>query len=201
MQLSTNLIQSWTFGCAVIWLAGWAVLEDLMVVGFVCVQRVAGVTDSWWLSMLILRRCLRTAPASPFLSAYYPDCVGMSPVCLARAPPERTISQWVQNPDRVSSHCFHDPHNDLIQTLHAESLFSCHSSSWGNQHLKYTLKCCTLSICVCIFSYKHQTLQFIPLFILKVVWLYVTLEHKQSRGSSYFIINSIHIQNVCADIH
>ncbi|XP_039520073.1 lysine-specific histone demethylase 1B isoform X2 [Pimephales promelas] len=41
--------------------------------------RVAGVTDSWWLSMLILPPLLKDSPASPFLSAYYPDCVGMSP--------------------------------------------------------------------------------------------------------------------------
>ncbi|XP_073678158.1 lysine-specific histone demethylase 2 [Garra rufa] len=41
--------------------------------------RVAGVTDSWWLSMLILPPLFKDSPASPFLSAYYPDCVGMSP--------------------------------------------------------------------------------------------------------------------------
>ncbi|XP_051948616.1 lysine-specific histone demethylase 2 [Xyrauchen texanus] len=41
--------------------------------------RVAGVTDSWWHSMLILPPLFKESPASPFLSAYYPDCVGMSP--------------------------------------------------------------------------------------------------------------------------
>ncbi|KAK1789248.1 hypothetical protein P4O66_015183, partial [Electrophorus voltai] len=41
--------------------------------------RVAGVLDSWWSSMLILPPLLKESPASPFLSAYYPDCVGMSP--------------------------------------------------------------------------------------------------------------------------
>ncbi|XP_043089036.1 lysine-specific histone demethylase 1B isoform X4 [Puntigrus tetrazona] len=41
--------------------------------------RVSGVTDSWWLSMLILPPLFKDSPASPFLSAYYPDCVGMSP--------------------------------------------------------------------------------------------------------------------------
>ncbi|XP_052388842.1 lysine-specific histone demethylase 2 [Carassius gibelio] len=41
--------------------------------------RVAGVTDSWWLSMLILPPLFKDSPASPFLSSYYPDCVGMSP--------------------------------------------------------------------------------------------------------------------------
>uniref|UniRef100_A0A672LW59 Lysine demethylase 1B n=1 Tax=Sinocyclocheilus grahami TaxID=75366 RepID=A0A672LW59_SINGR len=41
--------------------------------------RVAGVTDSWWLSMLILPPLFKDSPATPFLSCYYPDCVGMSP--------------------------------------------------------------------------------------------------------------------------
>uniref|UniRef100_A0A3Q3LNC4 Amine oxidase n=1 Tax=Mastacembelus armatus TaxID=205130 RepID=A0A3Q3LNC4_9TELE len=41
--------------------------------------RVAEVTDSWWHSMLILPPLLKESPASPFLAAYYPDCVGMSP--------------------------------------------------------------------------------------------------------------------------
>uniref|UniRef100_A0A3Q2VT00 [histone-H3]-N(6),N(6)-dimethyl-L-lysine(4) FAD-dependent demethylase n=1 Tax=Haplochromis burtoni TaxID=8153 RepID=A0A3Q2VT00_HAPBU len=41
--------------------------------------RVAEVTDSWWHSMLILPPLFKDSPASPFLTAYYPDCVGMSP--------------------------------------------------------------------------------------------------------------------------
>uniref|UniRef100_A0A672IU22 [histone-H3]-N(6),N(6)-dimethyl-L-lysine(4) FAD-dependent demethylase n=1 Tax=Salarias fasciatus TaxID=181472 RepID=A0A672IU22_SALFA len=41
--------------------------------------RVAEVTDSWWHSMLILPPLFKDSPASPFLAAYYPDCVGMSP--------------------------------------------------------------------------------------------------------------------------
>lgn len=41
--------------------------------------RVAGVTDSWWHSMLILPPLFKDSLASPFLSSYYPDCVGMSP--------------------------------------------------------------------------------------------------------------------------
>ena len=44
-----------------------------------CVQRVAGVSDSWWDSMLIVPPLLKDSPANPFLIAYYPDCVGMSP--------------------------------------------------------------------------------------------------------------------------
>ncbi|XP_061903318.1 lysine-specific histone demethylase 2 isoform X1 [Entelurus aequoreus] len=43
--------------------------------------RVAEVTDSWWHSMLILPPLFKDSPASPFLAAYYPDCVGMSPSC------------------------------------------------------------------------------------------------------------------------
>lgn len=42
-------------------------------------QRVAEVTDSWWHSMLILPPLFKESPASPFLTTYYPDCVGMSP--------------------------------------------------------------------------------------------------------------------------
>ncbi|XP_028673398.1 lysine-specific histone demethylase 2 isoform X3 [Erpetoichthys calabaricus] len=42
-------------------------------------MRVAEVIDSWWHSMLILPPLLKDSPADPFLSAYYPDCVGMSP--------------------------------------------------------------------------------------------------------------------------
>ncbi|XP_061123399.1 lysine-specific histone demethylase 2 isoform X4 [Syngnathus typhle] len=41
--------------------------------------RVAEVTDSWWHSMLILPPLFKDSPATPFLAAYYPDCVGMSP--------------------------------------------------------------------------------------------------------------------------
>lgn len=37
------------------------------------------MTDSWWHSMLILPPLFKDSLASPFLSAYYPDCVGMSP--------------------------------------------------------------------------------------------------------------------------
>ncbi|KAL7868327.1 hypothetical protein SRHO_G00097110 [Serrasalmus rhombeus] len=42
-------------------------------------MRVAGVADSWWHSMLILPPLFKESPANPFLTAYYPDCVGMSP--------------------------------------------------------------------------------------------------------------------------
>ncbi|XP_048849834.1 lysine-specific histone demethylase 1B [Brienomyrus brachyistius] len=42
-------------------------------------MRVAEVIDSWWHSMLILPPLLKDSPADPFLIAYYPDCVGMSP--------------------------------------------------------------------------------------------------------------------------
>uniref|UniRef100_A0A8C5E919 [histone-H3]-N(6),N(6)-dimethyl-L-lysine(4) FAD-dependent demethylase n=1 Tax=Gouania willdenowi TaxID=441366 RepID=A0A8C5E919_GOUWI len=41
--------------------------------------RVAEVSDTWWHSMLILPPLFKESPASPFLAAYYPDCVGMSP--------------------------------------------------------------------------------------------------------------------------
>uniref|UniRef100_A0AAZ3QDX0 [histone-H3]-N(6),N(6)-dimethyl-L-lysine(4) FAD-dependent demethylase n=1 Tax=Oncorhynchus tshawytscha TaxID=74940 RepID=A0AAZ3QDX0_ONCTS len=43
------------------------------------VKRVAEVIDSWWHSMLILPPLFKDSPANPFLTAYYPDCVGMSP--------------------------------------------------------------------------------------------------------------------------
>ncbi|XP_028908791.1 lysine-specific histone demethylase 1B isoform X2 [Ornithorhynchus anatinus] len=43
--------------------------------------RVAEVSDHWWYSMLILPPLLKDSVAAPFLSAYYPDCVGMSPSC------------------------------------------------------------------------------------------------------------------------
>ncbi|XP_072304213.1 lysine-specific histone demethylase 2 [Eucyclogobius newberryi] len=41
--------------------------------------RVAEVGENWWQSMLILPPLFKDSPASPFLAAYYPDCVGMSP--------------------------------------------------------------------------------------------------------------------------
>lgn len=41
--------------------------------------RVAEVIDSWWHSMLILPPLFKDSPANPFLTSYYPDCVGMSP--------------------------------------------------------------------------------------------------------------------------
>ncbi|XP_062836737.1 lysine-specific histone demethylase 2 isoform X2 [Anolis carolinensis] len=43
--------------------------------------RVAEVSDHWWYSMLILPPLLKDSVAAPWLSAYYPDCVGMSPSC------------------------------------------------------------------------------------------------------------------------
>lgn len=51
----------------------------LTLVPPLCRQRVAEVMDSWWHSMLILPPLLKDSPADPFLIAYYPDCVGMSP--------------------------------------------------------------------------------------------------------------------------
>lgn len=42
-------------------------------------QRVSEVSDTWWHSMLILPPLFKESPAGPFLAAYYPDCVGMSP--------------------------------------------------------------------------------------------------------------------------
>uniref|UniRef100_A0A8C5A4B4 Lysine demethylase 1B n=1 Tax=Gadus morhua TaxID=8049 RepID=A0A8C5A4B4_GADMO len=44
-----------------------------------CCAYLVSVIDSWWHSMLILPPLLKDSPASPFLAAYYPDCVGMSP--------------------------------------------------------------------------------------------------------------------------
>ncbi|XP_064409552.1 lysine-specific histone demethylase 2 isoform X3 [Latimeria chalumnae] len=44
-------------------------------------MRVAEVSDPWWYTMLILPPLLKGSPAAPLLSAYYPDCVGMSPSC------------------------------------------------------------------------------------------------------------------------
>uniref|UniRef100_A0A670IEK9 Flavin-containing amine oxidase domain-containing protein 1 n=1 Tax=Podarcis muralis TaxID=64176 RepID=A0A670IEK9_PODMU len=44
-------------------------------------NRVAEVSDHWWYSMLILPPLLKDSVAAPLLSAYYPDCVGMSPSC------------------------------------------------------------------------------------------------------------------------
>uniref|UniRef100_A0A8D0GRL1 Flavin-containing amine oxidase domain-containing protein 1 n=1 Tax=Sphenodon punctatus TaxID=8508 RepID=A0A8D0GRL1_SPHPU len=41
------------------------------------------VSDHWWYSMLILPPLLKDSVAAPFLSAYYPDCVGMSPSCIS----------------------------------------------------------------------------------------------------------------------
>uniref|UniRef100_A0A4W3HQF0 [histone-H3]-N(6),N(6)-dimethyl-L-lysine(4) FAD-dependent demethylase n=2 Tax=Callorhinchus milii TaxID=7868 RepID=A0A4W3HQF0_CALMI len=44
-------------------------------------MRVGEVGDSKWYSMLIVPPLLKGSPAAPFLGAYYPDCVGMSPSC------------------------------------------------------------------------------------------------------------------------
>ena len=44
-------------------------------------QRVSEVSNHWWYSMLILPPLLKDSVAAPLLSAYYPDCVGMSPSC------------------------------------------------------------------------------------------------------------------------
>ncbi|XP_072416997.1 lysine-specific histone demethylase 2 isoform X4 [Chiloscyllium punctatum] len=44
-------------------------------------MRVSEVGDGKWYSMLIVPPLLKDSPAAPFLGAYYPDCVGMSPSC------------------------------------------------------------------------------------------------------------------------
>ncbi|XP_032869646.1 lysine-specific histone demethylase 1B isoform X3 [Amblyraja radiata] len=44
--------------------------------------RVGEVEDNKWYSMLIVPPLLKDSPAAPFLGAYYPDCVGMSPSCV-----------------------------------------------------------------------------------------------------------------------
>lgn len=56
-------------------------------------QRVAEVSDHWWYSMLILPPLLKDSVAAPFLAAYYPDCVGMSPSCTStnRSPGESNL--------------------------------------------------------------------------------------------------------------
>ncbi|ERE77440.1 lysine-specific histone demethylase 1B [Cricetulus griseus] len=43
--------------------------------------RVLEVSNQWWNSMLIQPPLLKDSVAAPLLSAYYPDCVGMSPSC------------------------------------------------------------------------------------------------------------------------
>ncbi|XP_049999538.1 lysine-specific histone demethylase 2 isoform X2 [Alexandromys fortis] len=43
--------------------------------------RVLEVSNHWWYSMLIQPPLLKDSVAAPLLSAYYPDCVGMSPSC------------------------------------------------------------------------------------------------------------------------
>ncbi|XP_068948580.1 lysine-specific histone demethylase 2 isoform X1 [Petaurus breviceps papuanus] len=43
--------------------------------------RVSEVSNHWWYSMLIIPPFLKDSVAAPLLSAYYPDCVGMSPSC------------------------------------------------------------------------------------------------------------------------
>ncbi|XP_074755836.1 lysine-specific histone demethylase 2 isoform X1 [Athene noctua] len=55
--------------------------------------RVAEVSDHWWYSMLILPPLLKDSVAAPFLAAYYPDCVGMSPSCTStnRLPGESNL--------------------------------------------------------------------------------------------------------------
>ncbi|XP_034285126.1 lysine-specific histone demethylase 2 isoform X2 [Pantherophis guttatus] len=52
--------------------------------------RVAEVSDHWWYSMLILPPLLKDSVAAPLLSAYYPDCVGMSPSCTST---QRSVSE------------------------------------------------------------------------------------------------------------
>ncbi|NXA81099.1 KDM1B demethylase, partial [Thryothorus ludovicianus] len=57
--------------------------------------RVAEVSDHWWYSMLILPPLLKDSVAAPFLAAYYPDCVGMSPSCTSsnRLPGESSLGK------------------------------------------------------------------------------------------------------------
>lgn len=57
------------------------------------------VSDNWWHSMLILPPLFKDSPAAPFLSAYYPDCVGMSPSGAASNP---SLSELRADPCRAA---------------------------------------------------------------------------------------------------
>uniref|UniRef100_G3NC89 [histone-H3]-N(6),N(6)-dimethyl-L-lysine(4) FAD-dependent demethylase n=1 Tax=Gasterosteus aculeatus aculeatus TaxID=481459 RepID=G3NC89_GASAC len=61
--------------------------------------RVVEVSDNWWHSMLILPPLFKDSPAAPFLSAYYPDCVGMSPSGAASNP---SLSELRADPCRAA---------------------------------------------------------------------------------------------------
>lgn len=89
-------------------------------------QRVLGVADSWWHSMLILPPLFKDSPASPFLSAYYPDCVGMSPSAApgnqrpeqrrAAPPHSESVIHWPLTLMNRST-CFHDQLASLLRDL------------------------------------------------------------------------------------
>lgn len=71
----------------------WCVLFSPLSFTSLLGQRVAEVSDHWWYSMLILPPLLKDSVAAPFLAAYYPDCVGMSPSCTStnRSPGESNL--------------------------------------------------------------------------------------------------------------
>ncbi|XP_061405386.1 LOW QUALITY PROTEIN: lysine-specific histone demethylase 2 [Lethenteron reissneri] len=54
-------------------------------------SRVVEVSEPRWFAMLLLPPLLKDSPAAPFLSAYYLDCVGMSPAC---AGTERSVPRF-----------------------------------------------------------------------------------------------------------
>ncbi|XP_016113073.1 lysine-specific histone demethylase 1B [Sinocyclocheilus grahami] len=119
--------------------------------------RVAGVTDSWWLSMLILPPLFKDSPATPFLSCYYPDCVGMSPSASpSNHPPgnQRPEQRRAAQPHSESRSVGRSQPGlssstlmirlltevDLIQTLQANQGFFTQWSVLKRKHPKYTFK-------------------------------------------------------------
>lgn len=106
------------------------------------------MTDSWWHSMLILPPLFKDSPASPFLSAYYPDCVGMSPsgspsntsqselradLCRTAQPQSRTFTSldlqltgWKLSisSQRGRSHIFRQDGSDFYGGFHVFSVSS-----------------------------------------------------------------------------
>uniref|UniRef100_A0A8B7VWG1 [histone-H3]-N(6),N(6)-dimethyl-L-lysine(4) FAD-dependent demethylase n=3 Tax=Castor canadensis TaxID=51338 RepID=A0A8B7VWG1_CASCN len=64
--------------------------------------RVSEVSNHWWYSMLILPPLLKDSVAAPLLSAYYPDCVGMSPSCTSTNRAAATTTTTATTPSSAS---------------------------------------------------------------------------------------------------
>lgn len=122
-------------------------------------QRVSEVSNHWWYSMLILPPLLKDSVAAPLLSAYYPDCVGMSPSCTST---HRAASN--ASPGKLE-------HSTAVPSVLGES-WSWHSldmCGWAERKL--------FDVCTVWYKAPHYFMDLVVLWISHVIYVYCAVNY------------------------